>query len=52
MATLRKKLEQGPDAPQYIQTHIGVGYRILGMPAEEKETLDRVEPEKIHENRW
>lgn len=27
MATLRKKLE--PDAPQHIQTHIGVGYRIL-----------------------
>ena len=29
MATLRKKLEQGPGAPQYIQTHIGVGYRML-----------------------
>lgn len=29
MATLRKKLEQGPDAPRYIQTHIGVGYRML-----------------------
>ena len=29
MATLRKKLEQGPDSPQYIQTHIGVGYRML-----------------------
>ncbi len=28
MATLRKKLEQTPDAPQYIQTHIGVGYRM------------------------
>ena len=28
MATLRKKLEKDPDAPQYIQTHIGVGYRI------------------------
>ena len=25
MATLRKKLEKDPDAPQYIQTHIGVG---------------------------
>lgn len=29
MATLRKKLEQSPDSPQYIQTHIGVGYRML-----------------------
>ncbi|MDO4280271.1 MAG: response regulator transcription factor [Peptococcaceae bacterium] len=31
MATLRKKLEQGPDAPQYIQTHIGVGYRMVRL---------------------
>lgn len=29
MATLRKKLEKQPDSPQYIQTHIGVGYRML-----------------------
>ena len=29
MATLRKKLEKGQDAPRYIQTHIGVGYRML-----------------------
>lgn len=29
MATLRKKLEPEPDAPQYIQTHIGVGYRMM-----------------------
>ena len=29
MATLRKKLERDPDSPQYIQTHIGVGYRML-----------------------
>ena len=29
MATLRKKLEMGKDAPQYIQTHIGIGYRML-----------------------
>lgn len=29
MATLRKKLENSPDSPQYIQTHIGVGYRML-----------------------
>ena len=29
MATLRKKLESAPDSPQYIQTHIGMGYRML-----------------------
>ena len=29
MATLRKKIEKTPDSPQYIQTHIGVGYRML-----------------------
>lgn len=28
MATLRKKLETAPGSPQYIQTHIGVGYRM------------------------
>lgn len=29
MATLRKKLEKDEDSPQYIQTHIGVGYRMM-----------------------
>lgn len=29
MATLRKKIETEPNAPQYIQTHIGVGYRMV-----------------------
>lgn len=29
MVGLRKKLEAGPDSPQYIQTHIGIGYRML-----------------------
>lgn len=29
MATLRKKLEKNADSPQYIQTHIGVGYRMM-----------------------
>lgn len=29
VATLRKKIESEPDSPQYIQTHIGVGYRML-----------------------
>ena len=29
MATLRKKIESEPHSPQYFQTHIGVGYRML-----------------------
>lgn len=29
MAALRKKLERNGDGPQYIQTHIGVGYRMI-----------------------
>ncbi|MDO4343393.1 MAG: response regulator transcription factor [Eubacteriales bacterium] len=29
MATLRRKLEKAPGSPQYIQTHIGIGYRML-----------------------
>ena len=29
MASLRKKLESSPESPQFIQTHIGVGYRML-----------------------
>ena len=29
MATLRKKLDASPDSLNYIQTHIGVGYRML-----------------------
>lgn len=29
MATLRKKIESKPNSPQYIQTHIGVGYRMM-----------------------
>ncbi len=29
MATLRKKLEIKENSPQYIQTHIGVGYRMI-----------------------
>ena len=28
MATLRKKLEKDPAHPQFIQTHIGIGYRM------------------------
>ena len=29
MASLRKKLEGASGSPQYIQTHIGIGYRML-----------------------
>lgn len=29
MATLRKKLEKDSDSAQYIQTHVGVGYRMM-----------------------
>ena len=25
----RKKIEKEPSSPQYIQTHVGVGYRML-----------------------
>lgn len=37
MATLRKKLEASPDSPRYIQTHIGVGYRMLRIEPGERE---------------
>ena len=29
MATLRKKIEPFADSPQYIQTHVGIGYRMV-----------------------
>ena len=29
MATLRKKLEPDENSPEYIQTHIGAGYRMV-----------------------
>ena len=29
MTTLRKKIEPDPDSPKYIQTHVGIGYRML-----------------------
>ena len=29
MAMLRKKLQSGSESQPYIQTHIGIGYRML-----------------------
>jgi len=29
MGTLRKKIEENPSRPRYIQTHVGVGYRMV-----------------------
>lgn len=29
MATLRKKMEKNSDSVQYIQTHVGIGYRMI-----------------------
>ena len=29
MATLRRKIEADPSHPRYIQTHVGIGYRML-----------------------
>lgn len=31
MATLRKKLQPRSDSPQFIQTHVGIGYRMLKL---------------------
>ncbi len=36
MATLRKKLEASSSEPKYIQTHIGVGYRMLKVEFEKE----------------
>ncbi|SEM15784.1 two-component system, OmpR family, KDP operon response regulator KdpE [Paenisporosarcina quisquiliarum] len=35
MATLRKKIEENPAKPKYIQTHIRVGYRMLRYGGDE-----------------
>lgn len=38
MATLRKKIEKNPAQPNYIQTHIGVGYRMLRLSGENEKS--------------
>ena len=38
MAMLRKKLQAGDDAQPYIQTHIGIGYRMLRQDKNPEET--------------
>ena len=37
MATLRKKIEKDTTDPQYIQTHIGVGYRMIRAEQQEQD---------------
>ena len=34
IALLRKKLVISPGSPQYIQTHIGIGYRMVKIEGE------------------
>lgn len=36
MATLRKKIEDTPSNPKYIQTHVGIGYRMLRVVTEKE----------------
>lgn len=36
MATLRRKIEPDPGQPRYIQTHIGVGYRMIRQKREDE----------------
>ena len=36
MATLRKKIESDTTNPKYIQTHVGVGYRMLRVEREKE----------------
>ena len=38
MTTLRKKIEPSPDSPKYIQTHIGIGYRMLRQDKAQEDT--------------
>jgi two-component system KDP operon response regulator KdpE len=47
MTTLRKKIEPSPASPKYIQTHIGIGYRMLQqIPEDGSEEVSEDMPEK------
>lgn len=35
MVNLRRKIEPDPAHPVYLQTHVGIGYRLMRVPAEE-----------------
>lgn len=37
MAILRKKIEKNPSEPEQIQTHIGIGYRMMRIPPRNNE---------------
>lgn len=43
MATLRKKIEPSAVSPQYIQTHIGIGYRMANVMLNEPDTQNEKE---------
>ena len=43
MATLRKKIEKNPSLPEYIQTHVGVGYRMIRLQTEEESASEKDE---------
>ncbi len=43
MAALRKKIEKTPSRPKYIQTHIGVGYRMLRVGEDDQRNQEGTE---------
>ncbi len=49
MTTLRKKIEPQPSNPIYIQTHIGIGYRMLQQSSGESECQKE---QNVNENEY
>ncbi len=47
MATLRKKIEPDPANPCYLQTHIGIGYRMLRVPDDTDMGSDPAQPHPV-----